>query len=297
MASVPKIYDVFNAFCSEESCIKWLLERSIVKIPICCGKSMINANIKNKKYMYRCDSGQSCTKKRSLFTNTFFGNSKLSCHKILLICYLWASEINHKSMVMITGQNKNTISDWMGFIRQLVSEDMQNSPEEVKVGGEGIIVEIDETKIAKRKYHRGHRVEGAWVVGGVERTPERKFFAVRVPDRSAATLIDVIDRFVLPGSILYSDCWGGYNTQQLEALGITHLTVNHSLHYKDPVTGVHTNTIEGTWAGLKLVIPKRQRSGAKVDDHLDVFVWRRLNEGNWWGRLLDLIKDAKYEQD
>jgi hypothetical protein len=87
----------------------------------------------------------------------------------MLICYLWAGQINHKSIVMLTGVNKSTISDWMGFLRQLVSEDMKNSPEEVKVGGEGLIVEIDETKIAKRKYHRGHRVEGAWVVGGVEK--------------------------------------------------------------------------------------------------------------------------------
>lgn len=295
MASVPPISDVYDAITSEDGCIDWLLRCHIVKIPTCCNKPMVNANLGDKKYMYRCNSGRSCTKKRSLFKNTFFGDTKLSCHVIMLICYLWAGQINHKSIVMLTGVNKSTISDWMGFLRQLVSEDMKNSPEEVKVGGDGVIVEIDETKIAKRKYHRGHRVEGAWVVGGVERTPERKFFAVRVPDRSAATLIEVINRFVLPGSTLYSDCWGGYNSEQLDELGISHLTVNHSLYYKDPITGVHTNTIEGTWAGLKLVIPKRQRSGEKVDDHLDVFVWRRLNEGNWWGRLLDLIRDTSYE--
>jgi hypothetical protein len=32
------------------------------------------------------------------------------------------------------------------------------------------IVEVDESKFGKRKYHRGHRVEGVWVIGGVERT-------------------------------------------------------------------------------------------------------------------------------
>ena len=28
------------------------------------------------------------------------------------------------------------------------------------IGGEGIVVEIDETKMGKRKYNRGHMVEG-----------------------------------------------------------------------------------------------------------------------------------------
>ena len=32
------------------------------------------------------------------------------------------------------------------------------------VGGEGKVVQIDESKFGKRKYHRGHRVEGQWVL-------------------------------------------------------------------------------------------------------------------------------------
>jgi hypothetical protein len=71
---------------------------------------------------------------------------------------------------------------------------------DVKIGGPGVIVEIDETKVAKRKYHRGHRVEGAWVIGGVERTESRKFFAMRVPNRSNDIILEVIDKFVQPGS-------------------------------------------------------------------------------------------------
>ncbi|KAG1435618.1 hypothetical protein G6F56_013903 [Rhizopus delemar] len=37
------------------------------------------------------------------------------------------------------------------------------------LGGPGVDhVQIDESKFGKRKYHRGHRVEGVWVLGLVE---------------------------------------------------------------------------------------------------------------------------------
>ena len=38
------------------------------------------------------------------------------------------------------------------------------------LGGLGVIVEIDEVKFGKRKYHRGRLVEGHWVLGGIERS-------------------------------------------------------------------------------------------------------------------------------
>jgi hypothetical protein len=34
---------------------------------------------------------------------------------------------------------------------------------------------MNKTKLVKRKYHHGHRVEGVWVVAGVEKTAEKKF--------------------------------------------------------------------------------------------------------------------------
>jgi transposase-like protein len=50
------------------------------------------------------------------------------------------------------------------------------------------------------------------VVGAVERTPERRFFAVPVERRDAETLNRVISENIAPGSIIYSDCWRGYRT-------------------------------------------------------------------------------------
>jgi len=53
-------------------------------------------------------------------------------------------------------------------------------------------MEIDKSKFGKCKYSRGHPVKGQWVFGGVERESQRTFL-VPVPDRTADTLMAIID--------------------------------------------------------------------------------------------------------
>jgi hypothetical protein len=185
-------------------------------------------------------------------------------------------------------------------LRQLVAWDIQNlDVDEAKIGGEDVIVEIDESQFGKRKYNQGHAVEGVWVVGGVERTNERRMFAVPVEDRSAAKLKQIILDHVLPGTRIYTDCWAGYQTEELAEIGMSHDTVNHSLHYVNPVTGVHTNTIEGTWASsyIKWNTNKRHRTADYVGNNLFVFIWRRRYAGQLWQRLLHAMKHVVYGVD
>ena len=44
-----------------------------------------------------------------------------------------------------------------------------------QIGGPGEFVDIDESKFGKMRYHRGRRVEGVWVFGGIERESKRCF--------------------------------------------------------------------------------------------------------------------------
>ena len=111
------------------------------------------------------------------------------------------------------------------------------------IGGPGIIVDIDESKFGKRKYHRGHRVDGVSVLGMVERTPQRKIILIKVSNRKAETLLPLIKRYIHPESIIYSDGWKGYC--QLNDHFFKYETVNHSVTFKDTFTSIHTNTIEG----------------------------------------------------
>lgn len=158
--------------------------------------------------------------------------------------------------------------------------------------GEGVVVELDESKLGKRKYERGHRVEGVWVVGGIERTEAKRTFIVTVENRSAAALLGIIHRHVLPGSIVFTDMWKGY-AGITEVLNLEHRTVNHSVEYVSE-DGTHTNIIEATWCGLKLLVPKRNRT-KDVEGFLWEYMWRKKNRGRLWTGLIEALKVVAYE--
>lgn len=95
---------------------------------------------------------------------------KMYCHA--MIAYLWLSGSSYTTIMNQTTHSSTTVSVYLNFFRQLVSETLQDDDE--LIGGPGIIVEIDESKLGKRKYHRGHRVEGVWVLGGIERKGQKR---------------------------------------------------------------------------------------------------------------------------
>lgn len=88
-------------------------------------------------------------------------------------------------------------------------------------------------------------------------------------------------------STLYTDCWKAYN--KIGELYENHLTVNHSKNFVDPTTGVHTNTIEGTWCAVKAQIPRRNRTKSEVGLYLLRFMLIRNTEGDPLDDLLNLL--------
>jgi transposase-like protein len=209
----------------------------------------------------------------------------------MLMAYFWLAGSRRIELMRFTGHSPNTVTAYVRYFRQVVCEAVVN--DDNMVGGEGIVVEIDESKFGKRKDNRGHAVEGVWVVGGVERTDERGFFAETVTDRTAPTLMDVITRHVRPGSIIHTDLWRGYTG--LEELGFNHRTVNHSLFFVGP-DGVHTNTIEGCWNGVKLKVAARNRNANDMDDCLLEFIWRRKNNDDLWEGFVDALRNTLFTE-
>jgi len=114
--------------------------------------------------MYRCTV---CRNSKSMFQGGFFNRVKLPLRKIMLIAYMWIIKSPVESIKLATGLSSKTITNWCDNLRQAIELDMQNlqMDNDYKVGGDDIIVEIDESKFGKRKYNRGHHVEGVWAFG------------------------------------------------------------------------------------------------------------------------------------
>ncbi|KAG0974405.1 hypothetical protein G6F28_012915 [Rhizopus arrhizus] len=136
----------------------------------------------------------------------------------------------------------------------------------------------NESKFGKRKYNKGKRVDGVWVVGGVERTPERKVFLLTVPNRNQNTLKLIIDTFIAGKAIKE----------------LTVETVNHSKTFRDPKTGACTNTIEGTWNGIKRGVTSRHRTASMMPWKLVEFIWRRKHAGDHWKAMLACFSQVSF---
>jgi transposase-like protein len=245
--------------------------------------------IKQEKFVCKREK---CRKSVTIRSDSFFADLRLPCSTIMLVAYHWLGKSPVYLAMAASGCSSHTVCDLYFRFRHLVSNSVK--PEDAVIGGDNIVVEIDESKFGKRKYNRGHRVEGVWVVGGVEKTAEKRIFVVPVEDRTKVTLLGLIRKHVKPGSIIHTDLWKGYSGLSEDGQ-FQHFTVNHSKHFKDPVTGVHTNTIEGTWNGIKTMIKPRNRVAEGMDDHLWECAWRRQNKNKLWKAFILALRDVFFE--
>ena len=227
------------------------------------------------KYKWRC---RTCKSSRSLRDGTIFSQSRLTLQQILDLMMYWSQGLDSHKFIKrnINILGDATIVDWKNFIRDLCVEYFIRHP--VIIGGEGHVVEIDESTWTKRKYNRGRQVGTQWVFGGIDRDT-RECFVVPVDRRDAATLLPIIHQYILPGTTIYSDQWRAYNAISNGNYGpdrYIHQTVNHSVNFVDPTTLVHTQNIENMWMVAKM--NKKNQMGqhrSLLNTHLAEFMWRR----------------------
>ena len=310
-------WNFYALFLSDESTIQdWCLANGLLATTIECVAKVNYLDTENGNIKTRTCGGLMVRKERSskpgnvVFscsvnsrhekayrTYSFFQNSNLSIPDIMVFIKSYLDNCSLLQCSKFSGVcYKSTAVNWASYIREMFKEFFQGTIRYKVLSGE---IEIDESLFGRRiKYNRGNPNPGMkiWIFGLVERA-SNSLILYPVSDRTADTLIPLIQRHVAPGSTIYSDGWSAYCS--LNALGYRHFTVLHKYSFKkvyvkegtDERVTVHTNQIEGAWKHAKLHFRKMAGTHrSQFEGHLAEIMWRSWNKGQLYVQFFDLLR-------
>ena len=99
-------------------------------------------------------------KGRQFVSVAFLSHHLVTLKNFVLLAYFWAYEMPNCTAAEMLGLHPNTVAQWFSYLQDAASNHLLRNP--MQIGGPGRVVEIDESVIARRKYHRGHRVPEHW---------------------------------------------------------------------------------------------------------------------------------------
>ena len=163
--------------------------------------------------MWRC-MNKNCKRRINIQYRAFFEQSKLDLWQVIGLTYIWCTNV--MGLLMNWTLAANIQSDWFQFCRDVCETYFLVNP--VQIGGVCHIVKIDESLFARQKYNCGRLVAEQWVFGGYDIQTKHDFL-VPVPRRDAATLLPIIQPWVLPNTEIWTDMWAAYNNVAQIRLG------------------------------------------------------------------------------
>jgi transposase len=173
---------------------------------------------------------------------------------------------------------------------KLIREHMAAIDGETPLGGEGKVVEVDETYVGgHKKGARGRSTQNKTIVFGmIERGGE---VMVRVvPDAKKRTLQPIIAENVLPGTEVHTDTFRGYDNLEDQGFDVKRVNKDRTGSYVGP-KGETVNAIENFWRHLKCSIQGTHTSvsGKYLERYAKEFEYRfnrRMRPETMMGELL-----------
>ncbi|EGZ27725.1 hypothetical protein PHYSODRAFT_261596 [Phytophthora sojae] len=220
---------VLKVTSEQALCVEWCIVVGLIDREKCCPKCQLLMRRAPTRKRWRCcrrtQHADGKEASRGLLTDSFFNESKLQLCSTVRLLLGWAMRLPQEQA-----------AEWAELLRS-----------EFKIGGDGMVVEIDETSLSKkRKYNQGRHYEEFWLFGGVDRGTGRWFGRVV---RTKAMLLPIIKRFIEHRTHIMSDMFATYvcergnkqhtleNNRTLLSMRYSHSWVNHSLNFVDPVYG------------------------------------------------------------
>ena len=132
-----------------------------------------------------------------------------------------------RTVASLVAVQRNRAAFYFHRLREIIAKELEAESEAV-FGGE---IEVDESYFGgRRKGKRGRGAAGKIPVFGLLKRGG-KVYAKVIPDAKGDTLVPIIERKVVPDSIVYSDSWQGYNA--LDVSSFKHYRVNPSVLFVD----------------------------------------------------------------
>ena len=290
--SFSELTDLLS-FDNETTMLNFITDMGLIaKFHQCdqCGGQMRKVKQGNIWYWLctRRVNGVKCNKgKFGIRKGTFFDHSKFCIQTILRICWNFVYRLSVsqcKQYAAINTKTDHTVVEFYADCRQVCTSWIWNENNIPKLGGFGKVVEMDESFFAGApKFNRGRRLgtswedDEKWVFGLVQRDSLNCVLKQVPSNRSRKTLLPIINKHCLEGTIFHSDGWKAYGklADQLDLEDCLHFPVNHSSNYVDPDTGAHTQTIEGLWSHVKDFLPVRGMKPHDLHSYLGWFMWDR----------------------
>ena len=232
-----------------------------------------------------------------------------------MIINQWAWEAPVSQACRHAKVDKQTAIDMYQWLREVSSTMLLPMP--IVLGGPGIEVHVDESlfhhkpKVLVINFNYNHSVDysyiesqrtsnhsTSWVLGIADTscTPSLGYMQL-VENRTATTLLHIIRRHTARESIVHTGEWRAYNgIQRLHGLCLEHCTVNHSLHFVDPTTRVHTQNIESYWNLVKIKL-KHMRGchSHQLPSYLDKFMWKESHGQTEEQAYTNIIRDISIQ--
>lgn len=257
-------------------CINWCIEVGLLTPqPICRRhRALRTLRLRHNTYYWHC---RRCDDAKAVTLGSIFQDARLPFGKILMLAYSFSkgSYYDEARCACIFDRTDqplpdSTIARWFELFRDCIVSAARDLTSNQLIGGPGMIVQVDEALIGRRKYNRGRAMEGTWVLGMIDSNGAVHFEIC--PHRDRVTLHSVIQRSVRPGSDIHTDGWRAY--QGLENLGYDHHVVNHRNEFV-AADGTHTQRIEAQWRALRRLFTPGGRRHDQMADYLVEYMWRR----------------------
>jgi len=190
--------------------------------------------------------------------------SRLSTYKQDRLIEHFVSGSTARTAAELINVNKTTAAYYFHRLRKIIALECKNA---ALLSGE---FEVDESYFGgTRKGKRGRGASGKVPVFGILKRGGKVYTQI-IPDAASKTLMPIIRDKIQPDSIVYSDCWRGYNV--LDVSEFKHYRINHSKLFANKHN--HINGIENFWNQAKRHMRKFNGIPAK---HFELF----LKECEW----------------